>query len=71
MLRWMVTECERFPTCLLSFPFSQFEQFIKFSLANIFLFEREILLDETAVLCLWCRLYYIISQVYFQLCTIK
>lgn len=48
----MVTESERFPTCLLSFPFSQFEQFIKFSLSNIFLFEKQILLDKTAVLCL-------------------
>lgn len=64
MLRWLVPGSERFPSCLLSFPFSQFEQFIKFSLSNILLFEKESLLDESEqfVPTAWCRIYHIISQ---------
>lgn len=62
MLKWMVTESERFPTCSV---FSLLSIWTVYQVqSNIFLFEKEILLDETEqfVPPAWCRMYYIISQ---------
>lgn len=58
---------------LLSFLFSQFEQFIMFSLSNIFLFEKEIVTHETQRFCAYCVVLNVLhnQSKRFQFCTIN